>query len=68
MKYSTVSGDTFDLIAYNQYGDEKMAIHIIEANIDYAHVVIFGAGTVLTIPSVDITPASNLPPWKRGDA
>jgi phage tail protein X len=68
VKYTTISGDTFDKIAYEHYGDEKMAIHVIEANIKNSDVIVFGSGTVVTIPEVDITPASNLPPWKRGEA
>ncbi|WP_234028614.1 tail protein X [Lentibacillus sp. Marseille-P4043] len=67
MKYRTVSGDTFDKVAYEQYGDEKLAINIIEANLEYAHVIIFGAGVELVVPEIDTTPTPNLPPWKRGD-
>ncbi|WP_121614795.1 tail protein X [Virgibacillus halodenitrificans] len=66
MKYRTVSGDTFDKIAYDHYKDEKFAIHIMEANIIYANVLVFNAGVDLIIPDIDVTPTSNLPPWKRG--
>ena len=68
MEYITVSGDTFDRIAYKHYGDEKHAINIIEANIDYAGIVIFGAGVRLNIPDIEISQTSNLPPWKRGNS
>ncbi|WP_198510292.1 tail protein X [Bacillus solitudinis] len=68
MNYSTVSGDTFDKIAFEQYGDEKLALQIIEANIEHASVLTFGSGTELTIPDVEVTPISNLPPWKRGES
>lgn len=66
MEYITVSGDTFDSIAFNFYGDEKQAIHIINANIEYAGVIIFGAGVALNIPEIEVISPSNLPPWKRG--
>ena len=66
MGYTTVSGDTFDIISYKQYGDEKQAIHIIESNIEYANIVIFGSGVTLNIPEIEIIKPSNLPPWKRG--
>lgn len=67
MIYKTISGDTFDKIAFDQYGDEKQASNIIEANIEHAHIVIFGSGTELIIPIIDTSASINLPPWKRGD-
>lgn len=67
MEYKTVSGDTFDIIAYKFYGNEKQAIKIIEANINYANIIVFGAGTELNIPDIEIAQTSNLPPWKRGN-
>lgn len=67
MEYTTVLGDTFDSIAYKLYGDEKQAIRIIEANFEYADVVIFGAGTKLNIPEAEVVTNANLPPWKRGN-
>ena len=67
MEYRTVSGDTFDSVAYQVYGDETQAIHIIKANIDYADVIIFGAGTVLKIPEIEVVSPTDLPPWKRGN-
>lgn len=66
MVYTTVSGDTFDIISHKRYGDEKQAVHIIEANIEYANVIIFGSGVRLNIPEIGIIQPSNLPPWKRG--
>lgn len=66
MEYMTVLGDTFDKIAKLKYGDEKLAIHIIEANIEYSNVIIFGAGVKLKIPDIVVPRTSNLPPWKRG--
>lgn len=66
MKYTTISGDTFDIIAYKHYKDEKQAIKIIEANINYANIIIFSEGIVLKIPDIEIVSSINLPPWKRG--
>ncbi|WP_163538308.1 tail protein X [Gracilibacillus sp. YIM 98692] len=65
MTYRTVLGDTFDSIAYDHFNDEKLAMEIIEANIEYADVLVFDAGIELTIPEIDTTPIANLPPWKR---
>ena len=60
-----MSGDTFDKIALRMMGDEMKAPELILANIGYAHVVVFGAGITLQIPSVLNTTPINLPPWKR---
>lgn len=68
MEYETVLGDTFDIIAFKHYGDEKLAINIIEANIEYANVIVFGSGVKLTIPEIESTSSTNLPPWKRSDS
>lgn len=68
MKYKTVSGDTFDKIAFKHYGDEKRALDIIEANIKYADTLIFQSGIDLSIPEIEETfNSSNLPPWKRSE-
>lgn len=67
LEYTTVSGDTFDLIALNQLGNSNLAGHIIEANLEYAQVLIFGSGTKLFIPEIVESFSSNLPPWKRGN-
>ncbi|MBP2655894.1 MAG: tail family protein [Firmicutes bacterium] len=62
--YKTKQGDTWDLIAYKQYGDEYKMQDLIEANPDYVTTVIFSAGIELTMPDSDSTTATNLPPWK----
>lgn len=67
MIYSTVSGDTFDKIAHQFYGDEAQAIHIINENIEYVDVMIFQGGVELKIPEIEVEQISNLPPWKRDD-
>lgn len=67
MRYTTVLGDTFDMIAHKVYGDSKQAIHIIEANIEYANIIIFSGGISLKIPEIEIVSPISLPPWKRDD-
>lgn len=62
----TRGGDTFDLLALKYYNDEKLASTIIQENPDYCDVLIFDAGTVLTIPDqAAATPPETLPPWRR---
>lgn len=68
MTYTTVLGDTWDMIAFKVYGKEKYAKELVEANLKYIEIVIFSAGTVLVIPDIKETvDYSSLPPWKRGN-
>ena len=62
--YTTKQGDTWDGIAYSEYGDEMQMHLLIENNPQYADVVIFSAGTVLTIPEqVSELGRAPAPPW-----
>ena len=68
MKYRTIQGDTWDIIALKTYpnlGGEKLMPTLIEANPEHRETVIFEANIVLEIPTVDIPVVSSLPPWKR---
>lgn len=65
-KYTTKEGDMFDMIALKFYNEEKMATTIIEANPDYADVVVFDADIELIIPIVQDTEGiETKPPWRR---
>ncbi len=66
-KYTTVQGDTWDLISLNQYDSELFTASLLAANFIYRTVLVFGAGTVLTIPEVTTTEleTTDLPPWRR---
>lgn len=63
--YVTKQGDMWDLIAYQQLGNELYTHQLIAANIKYREVVVFPAGVKLTIPTVSTPVGSKLPPWKR---
>ena len=65
-QYSTKQNDTFDKIAYELYGDEKVASYIIAANPEYSNVVIFSAGVSLYLPKLERVETSTLPQWKGG--
>lgn len=66
-QYTTREGDTFDALALEMYGSEKLTHYIIEFNPDYADVLIFEAGVILRLPIVeDAELSSTLPPWRRG--
>lgn len=64
--YKTVSGDTWDIVAYKAYGNEMYMDTIIKANIEYKDTYIFPAGVVLTLPEIELTVSESLPPWKQG--
>ena len=67
INYWTSVGDTFDELALQVYDNEKMAHHIIEANPDYADVIIFEESVPLKIPIFDETETpETLAPWRRG--
>ena len=64
-EYRTKSGDTWDLIAYEQLGSSKYVEKLINANREYTFTVIFSAGVILQIPDIDSSVStSKLPPWR----
>ena len=64
--YTTVSGDMWDKIAYEQMGSVLHTDKLIQANIDYAALFILPAGIELSIPELEEEENMELPPWKRG--
>ena len=64
--YTTVSGDTRDIVAYKVYGNEMYMDTLIKANIEHKDTYIFPAGVVLTLPEIELTVSESLPPWKQG--
>lgn len=65
-QYRTKQNDTFDKIAYDLYGDEKIASYIIDANPEHSDVIIFNEGVYLYLPKLEIKETSTLPTWKGG--
>lgn len=65
-RYITMLGDTWDIIALKTLGSEKLMGRLIEANIEYADTVTFGAGVKLIVPEYTAPADELLPPWKRG--
>ena len=64
--YTTVQGDTWDVISYKVYGDEHYVDILLQANIAYMNMTILPANIELSIPDIEIKPFESLPPWKRG--
>lgn len=63
--YTTVQGDTWDLIASKVYGDERQMNALIEANLSQRNVVFFSANVILNVPTITTTSTAELPPWRR---
>lgn len=64
-KYTTIQGDTWDIIAYKVYGDSKYMNILAEANMDYIRIYRFPANITLNIPEIEAEATSIVPPWKR---
>lgn len=65
LPYTTVDGDTYDMIALDYYYDEFKAPLIADANPAYAGTVVFPAGVALRVPVIPAADIFTLPPWKR---
>lgn len=63
--YTTIQGDMWDTIAYKVYGSEVGMNALLEANQEYADVVVFPANIVVQVPEYTAPETSNLPPWRR---
>lgn len=64
--YTTISGDTWDIVAYKVYGNEMYMDILIKANLEYKDIYIFPAGVVLAVPETGLEVSESLPPWKQG--
>lgn len=66
MQYVTQKGDTWDIIAYNQYGNEELIAPLIEANPKHIETAVFDYGVILEIPEISkVDDNLLLPPWRR---
>lgn len=63
--YTTVQGDTWDMIAYRKLGSTNYTDRLISANMEYVGVLIFQAGVTLRLPEITEKTSGDLPPWKR---
>lgn len=66
--YTTISGQTWDQIAFEIYGDEYYCDRLMDANRDKLEYFVFPAGVVLQIPALkkeDIfTVSTDYPDWR----
>lgn len=65
--YKTVQGDTWDGIAFKLYQNSYLMTLLINANPDYADVVIFSSNITLNVPDKPAEASQTLPPWRRDE-
>lgn len=63
--YTTIQGDMWDSIAYNQLGDVAYTDKLMNLNASYLGYYIFPAGITLELPDVSAETPGALPPWKQ---
>ena len=65
--YTTTQSDTYDLIAYDLYGNEYLASDIVALNPEFSGVLVFDAGEELKVPIYDDdgTDSDAVAPWRR---
>lgn len=61
--YTTVSGDTFDKIAFDKLGSEYLFPLLLKENYKYRDVLIFESGIILNIPEVELDEYEGIPEW-----
>lgn len=63
--YIAEQGDSFDAIAFNIWGNEKLMHHLVLANLEKSKVLFFKGGEVLEIPEIDLKEEKGpVPPWE----
>lgn len=62
--YTTVQGDTWDMIAYRTMGSCDYVDQLMNANQQYIDIFIFSAGITLQIPEVQETAGEPAVPWR----
>ena len=65
--YTTIQGDTWDLIEYKLYGSEKYMKNLIEANWPLLEVLVFSSGTVINVPDIPEDSDEDAPFWRSNN-
>lgn len=66
-KYVTTQGDTWDIIALQQMGNEMQMSALMQANPLHINTMIFGSGIELLIPDPEPEVVDGLPPWRDAE-
>ena len=62
--YTTIDGDTWDMIAKKVYGEEKKADFLMKNNKELLDILVFQSGVVLETPPLPIEKSVLLPDWR----
>lgn len=62
--YTTTQGETWDLIAFKIWGDERFTSHLQKINLELNRITIFPAGIILKVPIIE-EKEKELPPWVK---
>lgn len=62
--YTTVQGDTWDIIAKKVYGDELYAGFLMQHNFPLLKYLIFDTGIVLNVPDLPEETQETIPIWR----
>lgn len=63
--YKTIQGDTWDMIAKKQYGDEKKLDVLLMANFALLDYVVFPADIPVYIPELNDYEKRGWPEWRK---
>ncbi len=63
--YTTIYGDTWDMIAKKVYNDEKYTQFLMKNNQNLLDIFIFSDGIKINTPPISKENIENLPPWRR---
>ena len=62
--YTTIDGDTWDVIAKKVYGEEQKADFLMKNNKELLDILVFQSGVVLETPPLPIEKSVLLPDWR----
>lgn len=51
--YTTIQGDTWDMIAKKVYGDEMLLYLLMDYNPEYLHILVFDSDYILEVPPLN---------------
>lgn len=66
--YTTISGDTWDMIAKRVYGSEKHLDFLMAHNFNLLDYFVFPAGVEVNTPALPENAGADLPSWRKGRA
>ena len=64
-QYKTIQGDTWDIIAKKEYGDEKKLDLLMAHNFPILDYTIFPAGIPVNIPELPEEEKQGWPEWRK---